>query len=186
MVGELVAVPIFAPTRLLPSADKPEETSFVPRSVNLFEQLRRRLAVSERRRHEHSRKFCTERLKIEVPAGYTPPVFRSAKSRSQESHVLSARLVDVSQEGLGLLTCIPLLVGSVVTVRGDLHSLDSCVEFLVRSQVVHCISQEDGSFRVGLSFVEEADYKDLPCEHEPGFTLSLDSEPTDTPDSELG
>ncbi len=158
----------------------------MPSSISLSEQLKQGLAVSERRKHVHSRKFRTEDLTIEVPAAYTPPVFRSAKSRPQKSRAVSARLVDVSQGGLGLLTGFPLSVGSVVIVRGDLHSLDFCVEFLVRSQVVHCISQEDGSFRVGLSFVEEADYKDLPCEHEPGFTLSLDSEPTDTHDSELG
>ena len=158
----------------------------MPSFVNLSEQLKQRLAFSERRKHVHSRKFRTEDLKIEVPAGYTPPVFRSAKSKPQKPPAVSARLADVSQEGLGLLTGFPLSVGLVVTVRGELHSLDSCVEFMVRSQVVHCVSEVDGSFRVGLSFVEEADYRDLPCDHEPGFTLSLDAEPSDTHDSMPG
>ena len=56
----------------------------------------------------------------------------------------------------------------------------------MQTQVVHGVSQEDGSFRVGLSFVEEADYRDLPCDHEPSFSLSLDSELQATTDSALG
>ena len=80
----------------------------------------------------------------------------------------------MSETGLGLLARMPLSVGSLVTVSGDLHSVDACWRLDTQSRVVHCLAQEDSAFRVGLAFQEGEHHQKLECSHEPGFSLSLD------------
>ena len=152
--------------------------------VNLHEELARQVNASEKRKRTRHQGFHTEELRIEIPRSSTPGVFLRANRRETRPQVLSAQLIDVSAEGLGLRTCFSLPVGKLVTVRGDLHSVDSCLAFLVTSRIVHCSDREDGGYHLGLSFAEEeVEYEVLPCNHDPGFSLSLDSEQSTTPDS---
>ncbi len=154
--------------------------------VNLSEELARRVKASEKRDRSRHRKFRTNEIRIELPRSSTPGLFLRANRQETAPQVVSARLIDVSAQGFGLRTRFPLPVGKLVTVRGDLHSVDSCLAFQVKSRVVHCSDHEDGSCHLGLSFTEEdVEYEVLPCNHEPGFSLSLDSNRSTTPDSTL-
>ena len=145
--------------------------------VNLHEELAGQVNASEQRKRSRHQRFHTEELRIEIPRSSTPGVFLRASRRETRPQVLSAQLIDVSAQGLGLRTCFSLPVGKLVTIRGDLHSIDSCLAFQVTSRTVHCSDREDGGYHLGLSFAEEeVEYEVLPCNHDPVFSLSLDSD----------
>ena len=70
-------------------------------------------------------------------------------------------------------------------VIGDFAQLRFASDILSR-RVAHCSDREDGSYHLGLSFAEEeVEYEVLPRNHEPGFSLSVDSDRSNTPDSTL-
>ena len=101
-----------------------------------------------------------------------------ASVRSQLCSRMGAELIDASDTGLGLRVFTPLVIGSEVAVRVELHSALSCVELKIDGRVMHCFSHEDELYRVGLSFLE-VDRLPLQCVHEGGYLLNLDG-----PDSE--
>ena len=156
---------------------KARSDSSMTSPVDLSKELAEHVKASEKRQRNRHRRFHTEDLTIEIPPSATSGVFLRGNQRETKPQVVSVHLIDVSADGLGLRTYFSLPVGKLVTVRGDLHSVDSCLAFQATSRVAHCSDREDGSYLLGLSFAEEeVEYEVLPCDHEPGFSLSLDSE----------
>ena len=132
----------------------------------------------EQRKSPRTQRYVAESLRIETADSYTPPVFRESSWQPQLVELAGGfQLVDVSDEGLGLLTRVfPFPVGSVVSVAGDFHSVETCFQLQARLQVAHALAQEDGTFRVGLAFLEQVSRQQLGCIHEPEFILSLDAD----------
>ena len=84
--------------------------------------------------------------------------------RSGNPYRLAAHLVDSSQSGFGVEALAPLMVDSMVSLTGDLHSSDFCMRLKARARVAYCRRQEFGLFRIGLSF-EDVSYRSLYCRH---------------------
>ena len=141
---------------------------------SLPEHLTAQVAISDSRAGERVQKYHPVGFRVEILDRFVPPVFRDASWRPQSRQAVPLTLINVSDTGSGALCTFPLSIGSVVTVAGELHSVDSCFNFTVRSSVSHCLSQEDESFRIGFVFLEEVQYWDLECAHEEGFALDLD------------
>lgn len=78
--------------------------------------------------------------------------------------VIPAQLVDFSEGGLGLLMLAPLVLDSIVSVAGELHSADSCLGLQGHARVVYCCFREDGVYRTGLRF-EDIHFRHPLCRH---------------------
>ncbi len=65
---------------------------------------------------------------------------------------ISAKLVDLSETGMGLQILSPLRVNAEVGVCVNLYRDDSGEELKARAQVMHCRAEDDGLYRVGLAF----------------------------------
>ena len=141
---------------------------------NLMEAVTAAAGRDERRSDPRLGNYRARGLRVEVPGSFVPPVFRSAHWRPASLARFRLQLCDVSDRGLGTICNVPLRVGSELVLSGELHSVDACLEFQVPSCVVHCLCREDGSFRIGLVFVEEPSCQALHCAHRQGFTLDLD------------
>ncbi len=129
----------------------------------------------DKRRHEpRLGNYRARGLRVEVPGAFVPPVFRDAHWRPANLAVLRLQLCDVSERGVGAICNVPLGVGSELVLSGELHSVDTCLDFQVPSYVVHCLCRQDGSFRIGWRFSEEPRCQALTCAHQQGFTLDLD------------
>jgi PilZ domain len=90
--------------------------------------------------------------------------FTRAAEKSAHRKSIEASLIDVSKGGIGVETWVPLPLASLVKVAGELHSHGSCLEFESRAWVVHCLSRENGAFRIGLSF-DRVTCRRLACRH---------------------
>jgi hypothetical protein len=124
------------------------------------------------RRHARSAEYQTVGVRIE-PQYSRASIYRAPDSgggRPGRHEAIDTKLVDVSKGGLGVESFTPLPLATLVNVQGELHSLDSCVEFRGTAWVVHCLAREDGVFRIGLNF-EKLDCWALDCEHEDGFAI---------------
>ncbi len=129
----------------------------------------------DKRRHEpRLGNYRASGLRVEIPGAFVPPVFRDAHWRPANLAVLRLQLCDVSERGLGAICNVPLGVGSEFVLSGELHSVDTCLDFQVPSYVVHSLCRQDGSFRIGWRFSEEPRCQALTCAHQQGFTLDLD------------
>jgi hypothetical protein len=127
------------------------------------------------RRHVRSGEYQTVGLRIEPQYSHAS-IYRAPDSgggRPGRHEAIDATLIDVSKGGLGVESFTPLPLATLVNVQGELHSLDSCIEFRATAWVVHCLAREDGVFRIGLNF-EKVDCWALDCEHEDGFTVNPD------------
>jgi len=66
---------------------------------------------------------------------------------------IGAKLLDVSETGLGLQVFSPLIVDSDVRVSVILYREGSGEELKARARVVHCLSDDEELYRVGLDFL---------------------------------
>ena len=124
------------------------------------------------RRHTRSAEYQTVGVRIE-PQHSHASIYRAPDSgggRPGRHEAIDTKLIDVSKGGLGVESFTPLPLATLVNVQGELHSLDSCVEFRGTAWVVHCLAREDGVFRIGLNF-EKINCWALDCKHEDGFTV---------------
>ncbi|HYM08290.1 MAG TPA: PilZ domain-containing protein [Terriglobales bacterium] len=93
----------------------------------------------------------------------------------QATPTLAAKLVDISDGGVGVETAAPLEAGSFVSIRGELHSTRFCVGLQGRVRVAHCKHVKGGLFRVGLAF-EGAFCRNIHCDHHMGPTASSNTD----------
>ena len=142
--------------------------------ANLMEAVSAAADHDERRDEPRRANYRTRALRVEVPGSFIPPVFRSAHWRPASLAKFRLELCDVSERGLGTICRVPLGVGSQLVLSGELHSVDTCLDFQVPSYVVHCLCCEDSSFRIGWVFSEEPRCEALTCAHQQGFSLDLD------------
>jgi hypothetical protein len=75
-----------------------------------------------------------------------------------ERRKLAAKLVDFSEQGVGLEMFAPLRVGSVVELDGCLQSTDLALSLAGRAKVIHAKRQKHGPYRIGLQ-IEEIAYR---------------------------
>ena len=141
---------------------------------NLMEAVTAATARHEKRNAPRLGNYRARGLRVEVPGAFVPPVFRDAHWRPANLAAFRLQLCDVSERGLGTICSVPLEVGPGFVLSGELHSADTCLDFQVPTCVVHCLSREDGAFRIGLAFLEEPRCQALTCSHQRGFTLDLD------------
>ena len=116
----------------------------------------------ERRRTPRHSDFKTDSLAIETTlvAGI--------------NQAMSARLLDVSQGGLGVAVASPLVVGDDVDVDGMLRRSGDFMLVRGRARVAHCSYQPSlPHFRAGLAFIE------LKCQKPDGTPVELITPPTD-------
>ena len=84
-----------------------------------------------------------------------------------------SELIDISDTGLGLKVFTPLVIGSDVSIDVELHSTVSCVALKVDARVVHCRSQDDELYRVGLS-IQALERLPLQCGHAGVYAPDMD------------
>lgn len=88
-----------------------------------------------------------------------------AQEGPDQLRVVTARLVDVSDGGVGVETGVPVPVGATVSIAGELHSSEFCVGIEGPVRVAHCRRCENGLFRIGLAFAG-AVCRNIVCNHE--------------------
>ena len=122
-----------------------EDTPSVP------EHLPVQVAISDSRAGERVQQYHPVGFKVEILDRFVPPVFRDASWRPQRRQALPLTLIDVSDTGSGTLCTFPLSIGSVVTVAGELHSVDSCFSSISRSKptAFQAVSFERVWMRIG-------------------------------------
>jgi len=95
----------------------------------------------EKRRKPRRKPFVTQRdVKIQVDP------------TSGASTEVSAKLLDISEDGIGVQVKLPLFVGSWVKVTGEIDTALGRKELLRRGRVCWCRARENGSYEAGLSF----------------------------------
>jgi hypothetical protein len=72
------------------------------------------------------------------------------------SRTLAAKLVDAGETGVGVDTCVPLRVGSMVVVEGKLRHRSYSLALKGQARVVHARALGDGVYRIGLAFEDVA------------------------------
>jgi hypothetical protein len=77
------------------------------------------------------------------------------------ARTLAAMLVDASETGVGVDTCVPLRVGSTVVVEGKLRHASYSLALKGQARVMHARALGDGVYRIGLVF-EDVVYR-RPC-----------------------
>jgi hypothetical protein len=95
------------------------------------------------------------RSESSIPQGFRIKV----QQKGGEVRTLAAKLVDFSEQGVGVEMFVPLKVGRLVAVAGDLRSED--IQLLVDGQarVVYSRRVRRGNYRIGLALEEVAYYK---------------------------
>jgi len=104
--------------------DEPESVEEVP-----YDE-----ADGERRVNPRSPEFHARRLRLDY-----------------QGRLLGARLVDFSDQGLGVEVLSQLPVGSEVAVSGEISGDDGLVSISGKVIVEHCRSRQDGVYRIGFS-----------------------------------
>ncbi len=72
--------------------------------------------------------------------------------RPGEPRVVTAALIDVSKDGVGVEIDTAILDGTVVAVAGLMHDGNETTPVQARARVAHCLDLPGGGFKVGLSF----------------------------------
>ncbi len=98
--------------------------------------------MAEKRKHPRSRKYQADDLKI---------TWNDRPGRP--ARVLTARLLDAANGGLGVETAEPVAVGTAVSVSGNVRNGESSVALNGRARVADCLAS-NGGFRIGLVFGE--------------------------------
>ncbi len=114
-----------------PSADALATLFDEPESV---EELPYDEADGERRENPRSPEFHARRLRLDY-----------------QGRLLGARLVDFSDQGLGVEVLSQLPVGSEVAVSGEISGEDGVFSITGKVIVEHCRSRQDGVYRIGFS-----------------------------------
>ncbi|MDA1236467.1 MAG: PilZ domain-containing protein, partial [Acidobacteria bacterium] len=104
--------------------DEPESADEVP-----YDE-----ADGERRGNPRSPEFHARRLRLDY-----------------QGRLLGARLVDFSDQGLGVEVLSQLPVGSEVAVSGEISGEDGVFSITGKVIVEHCRSRQDGVYRIGFS-----------------------------------
>lgn len=91
-------------------------------------------ADGERREKPRSPEFHARRLRLDY-----------------QGRLLGARLVDFSDQGLGVEVLSQLPVGSEVAVSGEISGEDGVFSITGKVVVEHCRSRQDGVYRIGFS-----------------------------------
>ncbi len=92
------------------------------------------------------------RRRVDLPAGLKI----SSYGESESPRKFAAKLVDVSETGIGVEMFVPLVVGSTVAVAGDLHSPDYSLNLKGKARVIYCHCEKEGAFRIGLAYEQVA------------------------------
>jgi hypothetical protein len=80
------------------------------------------------------------------------PEFHARRLRlDYQGRLLGARLVDFSDQGLGVEVLSQLPVGSEVAVSGEISGEEGVVSISGKVIVEHCRSRQDGVYRIGFS-----------------------------------
>ncbi len=98
----------------------------------------------ERRREKRSRPQLPQALRV------------TFKDKAAAPRSLPAKVVDFNPGGIGVEMFVPLPVGSLVEVQGDLRSEDLSVSVHGRARVAHSRRDSDGNYRIGLALQEMA------------------------------
>lgn len=126
-----------------PSADLPLPTAEEPPADTLttlfdepesVEQVPYDEADGERRENPRSPEFHARRLRLDY-----------------QGRLLGARLVDFSDQGLGVEVLSQLPVGSEVAVSGEISGEEGVFSISGKVIVEHCRSRQDGVYRIGFS-----------------------------------
>jgi hypothetical protein len=83
---------------------------------------------------------------------------------------VGAKLIDLSETGMGLQILSPLRVNAEVGVCVNLYRDGSGEELKARAQVMHCRAEDNGLYRVGLAF-QTVDWRAL----DTGYYPDLDT-----------
>ena len=92
------------------------------------------------------------RRRVDLPSGLKI----SSYGENESPRKFAAKLVDVNETGIGVDMFVPLVVGSAVTVAGDLYSSDYSFNIQGKARVVYCRCEKEGMFRVGLAYEQVA------------------------------
>lgn len=72
------------------------------------------------------------------------------------ARIVAAKLVDTSETGVGVDTCVPLRVGSTVVVEGKLRHSSYSLALKGHARVLHARALGHGVYRIGLVFEDVA------------------------------
>ena len=95
---------------------------------------------------------ASPRRRVDLPAGLTI----SSYGENESPRKFAAKLVDVSETGIGVEMFVPLVVGSTVAVAGDLYNSDYSLNVQGKARVVYCHCEKEGMFRIGLAYEQVA------------------------------
>ena len=116
----------------------------------------------ERRRRRRTRYPSQKVLLTIEQVNYDRHAEAHAGCRLQQ---VIAKLVDISDAGLGLETVFSMPLGMTVLVSCEIHSPNVCMALQCRARVVQCQLWRDVNFRIGLSY-EDISYRRLLCAHQ--------------------
>jgi DnaJ-like protein/PilZ domain-containing protein len=93
----------------------------------------------------------TQRRKTTRKTGDSRVIRIELKDKMGNPRWITADLVDATEHGIGIALMTPLVLGSYVSVRGNLEGKPADVP--VRAEVTWCTETAHGKFRAGLDFV---------------------------------
>lgn len=96
----------------------------------------------------------TSRRPLNLPAGLKISTYGQAGS----PRTFAAKLIDANEEGLGVEMFVPLVVGSVVSIAGELSIPELSMNIQGQARIAYCRCENGGTFRVGLAY-EEVSYR---------------------------
>ena len=96
----------------------------------------------------------TPRRPVDLPAGLKISTYGEAGS----PRTFAAKLIDATEEGVGVEMYVPLVEGSIVSVDGELSIPDLSLNVQGQARVAYCRCENGGTFRVGLAY-EEMSYR---------------------------
>ena len=95
---------------------------------------------------------ASPRRRVDLPAGLKI----SSYGESGSPRKFAAKLVDVNETGIGVAMFVPLVVGSAVSLAGDLHHSDYSLNIQGKARVVYCHCGKEGAFHIGLAYEQVA------------------------------
>lgn len=94
----------------------------------------------------------TPRRRPEIPQG----IRICTDAEPGGARTVAAKLVDTSETGVGVDTCVPLRVGSIVVVEGKLRHSSYSLVLKGQARVMHARALGHGVYRIGLAFEDVA------------------------------
>ena len=62
----------------------------------------------------------------------------------------------MNETGIGVEMFVPLVVGSAVSLAGDLYNSDYSLHIQGKARVIYCHCGKEGVFRIGLTYEQVA------------------------------